>query len=136
MSPVESESRIAAQLAPLLIVDSIPYFLKSPFSCAITSGEQSVSAIMPNLSDLVSGPSLAAAPGGTSIGRAELALSALVAPQPVSAEAATAPAAATKARRVNCAIGTAPPFEGRVIGAQQERGSGNRGIQNSFREAA
>jgi hypothetical protein len=32
MSPLESASRIAAQLAPLLIVELIPYFLKNPFS--------------------------------------------------------------------------------------------------------
>src|SRR6188474_2745519 len=61
MSPVESESRIAAQLAPLLIVDSMPYFLKNPFSCAMTSGEQSVSAIIPNFKSVVSGASLAVA---------------------------------------------------------------------------
>src|SRR5436190_13961253 len=58
MSPLESASRIAAQLAPLLTVELIPYFLKKPFSCAITIGEQSVSAIMPNLTSLTSGPSL------------------------------------------------------------------------------
>src|SRR3954469_4509874 len=59
MSPLESESRIAAQFAPLATVDSIPYFLKNPFSCAITIGEQSVSAIMPNFILAVSGASLA-----------------------------------------------------------------------------
>jgi hypothetical protein len=32
MSPAESESRMAAQFAPFETVDSIPYFLKSPFS--------------------------------------------------------------------------------------------------------
>src|SRR5215211_4508560 len=58
MSPLESESRIAAQFAPFATVDSIPYFLKSPFSCAITIGEQSVSAIMPNFILLTSGASL------------------------------------------------------------------------------
>jgi hypothetical protein len=36
---------MAAQFAPLATVDSIPYFLNSPFSCAMTMGEQSVSAI-------------------------------------------------------------------------------------------
>src|SRR5688572_14623493 len=59
MSPVESESRMAAQLAPLLTVDVMPYFLKRPFSCAMTIGEQSVSAIIPNLRADTSGDSLA-----------------------------------------------------------------------------
>ena len=59
MSPLESESRMAAQFAPLATVESIPYFLKIPFSCAITIGEQSVSAIMPNFIFAVSGASLA-----------------------------------------------------------------------------
>src|SRR5215207_11673180 len=58
-SPVDSESRIAAQLAPLLTVDSMPYFLNRPFSCAITIGEQSVRAIMPNFIAVTSGDSLA-----------------------------------------------------------------------------
>src|ERR1051325_9534349 len=39
-SPFDSESRMAAQLAPLLTVELMPYFLKRPFSCAITMGEQ------------------------------------------------------------------------------------------------
>src|ERR1700682_2824235 len=56
-SPLASESRIGARLAPLLTVELIPYFLKSPFSWAITIGEQSVSAIMPNLRSVTSGPS-------------------------------------------------------------------------------
>src|SRR6478609_5115411 len=55
MSPLESESRIAAQLAPLMIVELMPYFLNSPFSWAITIGEQSVSAIMPKRKSGVSG---------------------------------------------------------------------------------
>src|SRR5437660_8059062 len=59
MSPLESESRIAAQLAPLATVELTPYFLKSPFSCAMTMEEQSVSAMMPNFRSLVSGASLA-----------------------------------------------------------------------------
>src|SRR6266566_8316164 len=42
LSPLERESRMAAQLAPLATVDSIPYFLNNPFSCAMTMGEQSV----------------------------------------------------------------------------------------------
>ena len=40
-------SRIAAQEASLEIVDSMPYFLNSPNSCAITIDEQSVKAMMP-----------------------------------------------------------------------------------------
>src|ERR1043165_1408945 len=59
ISPLERESRIAAQLAPFETVDWIPYFLNNPFSCAITMGELSVRAIIPNLSWLVSGLSLA-----------------------------------------------------------------------------
>src|SRR6478735_4392838 len=55
MSPLESESRIAAQLAPLMIVELMPYFLNSPFSWAITIGEQSVSAIMPKRKSGASG---------------------------------------------------------------------------------
>src|SRR5687767_12210497 len=57
MSPDERESRIAAQFAPLETVDSMPYFLNNPFSCAITMGEQSVSAMIPNFILLVSGAS-------------------------------------------------------------------------------
>src|SRR5687767_11727751 len=55
MSPFESESRMAAQLAPFTIVELMPYFLKKPFSWAITTGEQSVSAIMPKRRSGVSG---------------------------------------------------------------------------------
>src|SRR6188768_1071639 len=55
ISPFDSESRMAAQLAPLMIVELIPYFLNSPFSWAITIGEQSVSAIMPKRKSAVSG---------------------------------------------------------------------------------
>src|SRR5258707_7726446 len=58
ISPFASASRMAAQLAPLLTVELMPYFLKKPFSCAMTIGEQSVRAIMPNLRSLTSGPSL------------------------------------------------------------------------------
>ena len=47
MSPLESESRMAAQLALLSTVELMPYFLKKPFSWAMTIGEQSVSAMMP-----------------------------------------------------------------------------------------
>src|SRR4029450_5073174 len=59
MSPLLSESRIAAQLAPLLTTLLMPCFLNRPFSWAITMGEQSVSAIIPNFISLVSGASLA-----------------------------------------------------------------------------
>src|SRR5262245_10028738 len=60
MSPFESESRIAAQLAPLITVELMPYFLKMPRSWAITIGEQSVSAIMPKRRSGVSGALLLA----------------------------------------------------------------------------
>src|SRR5262245_39184145 len=60
MSPFESESRMAAQLAPLITVLLMPYFLNSPFSCAITIGEQSVSAIMPKRRSGISGALLLA----------------------------------------------------------------------------
>src|SRR5688572_10137379 len=56
MSPLDSESRIAAQLAPFTIVELIPYFLKNPFSCAITIGELSVSAMIPRRTSVTSGP--------------------------------------------------------------------------------
>jgi len=59
MSPLDSESRMAAQLAPLVTVELMPYFLKSPFSWAMTMGEQSVSAMMPKLTFGDSGDSLA-----------------------------------------------------------------------------
>src|SRR5688572_14584997 len=36
LSPLESESRMAAQLAPLATVELMPYFLNSPFSWAMT----------------------------------------------------------------------------------------------------
>src|SRR5262249_32290601 len=55
MSPFDRESRMAAQLAPLTMVELIPYFLKRPFSWAITIGEQSVSAIMPKRRSVTSG---------------------------------------------------------------------------------
>src|SRR5687768_14429285 len=74
MSPAESESRIAAQFAPFETVDSMPYFLNNPFSCAMTIGEQSVSAMIPNFNLLVSGASLAAVdpdqPRGTALSNA------------------------------------------------------------------
>ena len=59
MSPVDKLSRIAAQLAPFTIVERMPYFLNNPFSCAITIGEQSVSAIIPKRMSLTSGAPLA-----------------------------------------------------------------------------
>src|SRR5262245_6056693 len=62
MSPFESESRMAAQLAPLTTVELMPYFLKMPRSCAITIGEQSVSAIIPKRRSGVSGALAAALP--------------------------------------------------------------------------
>src|SRR5438105_1341601 len=52
---------MAAQFAPFVTVELMPYFLKSPFSWAMTIGEQSVSAIMPKLMFGVSGPSPALA---------------------------------------------------------------------------
>src|SRR2546422_11446188 len=63
MSPVDRESRIAAQLAPLLMVDSMPYLRNKPFSCAMTNGEQSVSAMMPKRSRDISGLSASRMPG-------------------------------------------------------------------------
>src|SRR6478735_8018777 len=59
MSPLDSESRMAAQLAPLVTVELIPYFLNRPFSWAMMMGEQSVRAMMPKLMFGVSGASLA-----------------------------------------------------------------------------
>src|SRR6478609_10014507 len=60
MEPVERLSRMAAQLAPFVTVELMPYFLKKPFSCAMTMGEQSVSAIMPKRRSGVSGALLEA----------------------------------------------------------------------------
>src|SRR6186997_3277823 len=57
MVPLLRLSRIAAQFAPLVTVELMPYFLKRPFSCAMTMGEQSVSAIMPKLRSVTSGAS-------------------------------------------------------------------------------
>src|SRR4051794_30129811 len=42
VSPLTSASRMAAQFASLLTVLLMPYFLKNPFSWAMTIGEQSV----------------------------------------------------------------------------------------------
>src|SRR5688572_21123323 len=68
-SPSVNLSRITAQLASLLTVDLIPYFLNSPSSCAITIDEQSVSAMIPNFIVLTSGPSSAHAPPIQPLGR-------------------------------------------------------------------
>ena len=46
-SPSDSRSRMTAHEASFEIVDSIPYFLKTWSSWAITIDEQSVSAMMP-----------------------------------------------------------------------------------------
>src|SRR3954469_6806589 len=69
MSPLESESRMAAQFAPFETVDWIPYFLNRPFSCAITIGELSVSAMMPNFIFATSGESSADSPAAQPFGR-------------------------------------------------------------------
>src|ERR1700756_740646 len=61
MVPLLRLLRIAAQFAPLVTVELMPYFLNNPFSCAITIGEQSVRAIMPKFNAAVSGASLAKA---------------------------------------------------------------------------
>ena len=58
-SPSVSLSRITAHEASFEIVESIPNFLKSPSSCAITIDEQSVSAMMPKRILVVSGASAA-----------------------------------------------------------------------------
>src|SRR4029453_369811 len=71
MSPLESESRMAAQLAPLVTVELIPYFLNRPFSWAMTMGEQSVRAMMPKLTFGDSGASLAVCAPIQPVGRPE-----------------------------------------------------------------
>ena len=48
---------IAAQLAPFVTFELMPYFWNSFFSCAMTIGEQSVSAIIPKFRLLTSGAS-------------------------------------------------------------------------------
>jgi hypothetical protein len=66
---------MAAQLAPLLITELIPYFLNRPISCAMTIVEQSVKAMMPILSSGVSGASSAKTeptqPVGSPLSKAE-----------------------------------------------------------------
>src|SRR5262245_115543 len=54
---MESLSRMTAHDASFEMTDSIPNCLKYPSSCAITMGEQSVSAMMPNRIAFVSGES-------------------------------------------------------------------------------
>jgi len=56
-SPSVRRSQITAHDASFEIVDSMPYFLKSPSSWAITIDEQSVRAMMPILTFGASGPS-------------------------------------------------------------------------------
>ena len=56
-SPRVKRSRITAHDASLEMVESMPYFLKSPSSWAMTMEEQSVSAMMPMRTLGVSGPS-------------------------------------------------------------------------------
>ena len=56
-SPSVRRSRITAHDASFEIVDSMPCFLKSPSSCAMTMDEQSVSAMMPMRTFGVSGAS-------------------------------------------------------------------------------
>src|SRR6187549_3809082 len=72
MSPLDNESRMSAQLAPLMIVELMPYFLNRPFSWAITMGEQSVSAIIPKrksgVSGLLASPIRAGMPLATGVG--------------------------------------------------------------------
>ena len=58
-SPNVSLSRIAAHDASFEIIDSMPCFLKSPSSWAMTMDEQSVRAMMPKRIFFVSGPSAA-----------------------------------------------------------------------------
>jgi len=79
---------------------------------------------MPNLSDFVSGPSVATVPAGTTPAGTELELSAFDEPHPDRADVAAAPVAARNVRRVKLAC------------AQREGGSGDRSIQSSLCEAA
>src|SRR5258705_10213354 len=53
---------MAAQFAPFETVDSIPHFLNKPFSWAMTMGELSVSAMIPNFIFGASGESSAETP--------------------------------------------------------------------------
>src|SRR5258705_5851615 len=67
-SPSVRRSRMTAHDASFEIVDSMPYFLKSPSSWAITIDEQSVRAMMPILTFGVSGPSAAYTPPAQPVG--------------------------------------------------------------------
>src|SRR3954469_19116690 len=96
MSPLESESRMAAQLAPFTTVESMPYFLNIPFSCAIKMGEQSVSAIMPNRSSVTSGRSPA---DDAALGADEEALASDLQPPRSASDPSPAPAPARNPRR-------------------------------------
>ena len=58
-SPIDSLSRITAHDASFEMIDSMPNCLKYPSSCAITIGEQSVSAMIPKRIVFVSGESSA-----------------------------------------------------------------------------
>jgi hypothetical protein len=58
-SPIDSLSRITAHDASFEMTASIPNCLKYPSSCAITIEEQSVNAMIPNRTVLVSGASSA-----------------------------------------------------------------------------
>src|SRR5262245_55956634 len=80
------------QEASFEMVDSIPYFLKSPNSCAITIEEQSVRAIMPNRILGVSGPSAAYAPPTQPFG-----IPANISPSDV-------PESFRKSRRLDCLV--------------------------------
>src|SRR5713101_7472705 len=108
MSPFDSESRMAAQLAPLTTVELMPYFLKRPFSCATTMGEQSVRAIIPNRRSVISG--FVADPGTAGLLVAAEALVSVLQPlmpvvAPASAPRPTAPIPRTW-RRDTVAAGT------------------------------
>src|SRR5713101_7194671 len=108
MSPFESASRMAAQLAPFAMVELIPCFLKRPFSCAMTMGELSVSAMMPKRRSGCSGASLAnTRPPGRS-----------VAPSPAAAVPRNL--RRPNLRRMCALLGRSLPIEGRG-GRREER---------------
>src|SRR5689334_21253735 len=92
MSPFDSESRMAAQLAPFTIVELIPYFLNRPFSWAITIGEQSVSAIMPKRRSATSGLDASTTPALADAVGAGVAASDLLHAGSASAAGKSAPA--------------------------------------------
>src|SRR5437899_2057440 len=83
-SPRVRRSRMTAHDASFESVDSMPYFLKSPSSCAITIDEQSVRAMMPILTFGVSGPSAAYTPPAQPVGSpAKRAAAPVETPSPV-----------------------------------------------------